>query len=96
MRAAGKPAGGIRLMRSLHGRLLLAASIVLTAFISITGFSLDRAFRQSAETALRDRLQGHIYALLAASEVSPDGRVRIARSLADPRFSTPGSGLYAR
>ncbi|KAA3626019.1 MAG: histidine kinase [Proteobacteria bacterium] len=96
MRAAGKPAGGIRLMRSLHGRLLLAASIVLTAFISITGFSLDRAFRQSAETALRDRLQGHIYALLAASEVSPDGRVRIARSLADPRFSTPGSGLYAQ
>lgn len=87
---------GCALMRSLHGRLLLAASIVLTAFISITGFSLDRAFRQSAETALRDRLQGHIYALLAASEVSRDGQLRIARALADPRFSTPGSGLYAQ
>lgn len=83
-------------MRSLQGRLLLAASLVLTAFISITGFSLDRAFRHSAETALRDRLQGHVYALLAASEVSPDGRFRIARPLADPRFSTPGSGLYAQ
>lgn len=83
-------------MRSLHGRLLLAATVVLTAFISISGFSLDRAFRQSAETALHDRLQGHIYALLAASEVSADGGIRIARPLADPRFSTPGSGLYAQ
>jgi len=83
-------------MRSLHGRLLLAATLVLTAFVSISGFSLDRAFRQSAETAMRDRLQGHIYALLAASEVSPDGQLRVARPLADPRFSTPGSGLYAQ
>ncbi len=83
-------------MRSLHGRLLLAASLVLAAFISITGFSLDRAFRQSAEAALRERLQGDIYALLAASEVSDQGRLRIARPLGDPRFSTPGSGLYAQ
>lgn len=83
-------------MRSLNGRLLLAASLVLAAFVSVTGFSLDRAFRESAETALRDRLQGHIYALLAASEVSPDGRFSMARPLADPRFSAPGSGLYAQ
>ncbi len=83
-------------MRSLNGRLLLAASLVLAAFVSATGFSLDRAFRQSAETALRDRLQGHIYSLLAASELSPTGVFSMPRPLADPRFSTPGSGLYAR
>jgi len=83
-------------MRSLNGRLLLAASLVLAAFVSATGFSLDRAFRQSAETALRDRLQGHIYSLLAASELSPTGEFSLPRSLADPRFPTPGSGLYAQ
>lgn len=75
---------------------MLAASLVLAAFVSATGFSLDRAFRESAETALRDRLQGHIYALLAASDLSETGEFTLARPLADPRFSTPGSGLYAR
>jgi hypothetical protein len=43
---------------SLNTRLLLASSLVLAAFLGITGLVLDRAFRASADTALRDRLQG--------------------------------------
>ncbi|NIP71980.1 MAG: histidine kinase, partial [Gammaproteobacteria bacterium] len=44
----------------------------------------------------RDRLQGHIYALLAAAELDARGALRVAENLPEARFATPGSGLYAR
>jgi two-component system sensor histidine kinase PhoQ len=80
---------------SLNTRLLLASSVVLAAFLGITGLVLDRAFRASADTALRDRLQGHVYALLAASDLDARGALRLPAELPDPRFSLIGSGLYA-
>lgn len=80
---------------SLNTRLLLASSVVLAAFLGITGLVLDRAFRASADTALRDRLQGYVYALLAASDLDAHGKLRLPAELPDPRFSLIGSGLYA-
>lgn len=82
-------------MFSIHTRLVLAASLVLIAFLGLTGFILDRAFRDSAIAGLRDRLQTHTYALLAAADVAADGQLRLPTSLPEARFSTPGSGLYA-
>jgi len=81
---------------SLQTRLLLMALLVLLGFIGLTGLALDRAFRESAETALQDRLRGHMFALLAATEVADDGSLSFSRELPDGRFSQPGSGLYAR
>lgn len=80
---------------SLNTRLLLASSVVLAAFLGITGLVLDRAFRASADTALRDRLQGYVYALLAASDLDARGKLHLPAELPDPRFSLIGSGLYA-
>ena len=80
---------------SLQARLLLIASIILAAFVALTGLALDRAFRDSAEAALNDRLEGTMYALLAATEVSENGELSFSRALPDPRFDQPGSGLYA-
>lgn len=82
-------------MKSLNTRLLMAASLVLAAFLGITGIILDRAFRTSAESALQDRLQGNIYALLSAAELDASGQLRLPDGLPEARFSTPGSGLYA-
>ena len=62
-------------MRSLHSRLLLVASLVLAGFLGATGLALDKAFRISAEAAMQERLQSHIYALLAASDEDSDGRM---------------------
>ncbi len=81
---------------SLQARLLLAAMLVLFVFTGLTGLALDKAFRQSAETALQDRLQGVLYALLAAVDVDDNGTPRFSRNLPDARFARPGSGLYAR
>ena len=82
-------------MHSLHSRLLLAASLVLAGFIGATGLALDNAFRVSTQAAMQDRLQSHIYALLAAADEDKDGRMLPPRDLPEPRFSEPDSGLYA-
>ncbi len=81
---------------SLQTRLAVAGSLVLVAFLGLTGFALDRAFRDSIETATVEKLKGHIYALLGAADVDKRGRLRLPESLPDPRFSEPDSGLYAQ
>jgi len=55
-------------MRSIHSRLLLAASVVLAAFLGLGAVALDRAFRDSAENALQTQLMSQIYALLGAAD----------------------------
>ena len=82
-------------MRSLHGRLLLAASLVLAGFIGATGLALDKAFRVSARASMHDRLQSYIYALLAAADEDNSGRMIPPQEIPEPRFSKPDSGLYA-
>ncbi|MDX1607187.1 MAG: hypothetical protein R3202_13430, partial [Candidatus Competibacterales bacterium] len=82
-------------MLSFTTRLLIAASAVLIAFLGLTGLALDRAFRDSAESAVRDRLQAQIYMLLGAASVESDGGLVMPRTLPEARLMLPDSGLYA-
>ncbi len=82
-------------MLSLNARQLLAASLALTAFLGLTGASLDQAFRASSEAALRERLQAELYTLLAATDIDRKGKIQLPEDLPEARFSQPGSGLYA-
>ena len=82
-------------MGSLNRRLLIAASIVLAAFLGLTGLTLDRAFRDSAVEAVQDRLQVQVYMLLGAVDVDAFNRLTLPQALPEARFSTPDSGLYA-
>jgi len=82
-------------MRSLQGRLLLAATLVLAGFIGATGLALDKAFQVSARASMQERLQSYIYALLAAADEDDRGRMIPPPELPEPRFSKPDSGLYA-
>ncbi|MGE5240526.1 MAG: histidine kinase, partial [Bacteroidota bacterium] len=82
-------------MRSLRARLLLVSALVLAGFFALTGIALDQAFRRSAESALRDRLQSNLYALLAAADLDADNRLKLPVELPEPRFNTIGSGLIA-
>jgi two-component system sensor histidine kinase PhoQ len=81
---------------SIHQRLLLAATLVLGAFLGLTGLALDKAFRSASEEALQARLLSSVYALLAAAEEDEAGRLRMPRVLTDPRFNRTESGLYAQ
>jgi len=78
---------------SLQGRIVFVATLSLLAFLLVTGFSLDRAFKQSAIEAVRDRLEGQLFGLLASAEEDADGRLMFPDDLGEPRFSQPGSGL---
>lgn len=83
-------------MLSLNSRLTVAASLVLIAFLGLTGLALERAFRDAGLAALEDRLQGQIYTLLAAADVGDGAKLIMPRALPEARFSSPDSGLYAR
>ncbi len=80
---------------SLHRRLLLAALAVAVLFLGLTGLALDQAFRSSLAQAERERLQNHVYTLLAAGRVEDDV-LGIASDLPDSRFHQPAGGLYGR
>ena len=69
---------------------------MLAAFLGLAFFALDRAFYEAAESALRERLQGYIFAYLAAADISRGGSLIPPEVGPDPRFDRPGpSGLYA-
>ena len=80
---------------SLEARQLLAASLGLIAFLGLTGYALDRAFTETATNSLRERLQSYANAYYAGSEISRGLEFQAPYAPPDPRFSQPGSGLYA-
>lgn len=83
-------------MLSLTARLLVALSVVLGAFLSLTGYALDSAFQESARAAVRDRLQGHALTLVAATEIGTDGAITVSAPILVARLNQKESGLYAR
>ncbi|MGZ5044084.1 MAG: ATP-binding protein [Methylobacter sp.] len=81
-------------VKSLSVRLLLSAGLVLAAFFALASVVLEQGFRESAEQALKEKLQVHVYSLLSAAELKNSGDLNMPPSLPEPRFATPGSGLY--
>lgn len=83
-------------MTSLRARLLAAASAVLAAFFFLTAVVLDSAFRDSTLQAQRDKLEGLVYALLAAARTDAQGNLTVATDdISDRRLTQPASGLQA-
>lgn len=82
---------------SLHARQLLAACLGLVAFLGLTGIALDHAFRQTAESNLRQRLQSYAYSYVGDIEFDRRNQLIPPESRSpDPRFDLVGSGLYAQ
>ena len=79
---------------SLSFRLLVTEGIVLSIFFTLVTLILEQGFRDSAEQALRDRLQVQVYGLLSAAKLNEHGDLIMPHSLPEPRFENPGSGLY--
>jgi two-component system, OmpR family, sensor histidine kinase PhoQ len=81
---------------SLTSRLLLAGSIVLTAFLGLTGLILDRAFSAYAEKSLQERIQALTVGLIAAAVVDDNGILHMPKTLPETRYDAVDSGLYAQ
>jgi len=82
-------------INSLSFRLLVSAGLVLMAFFALVAFVLEQGFKESAEQALREKLQVHIYSLISVAELTDKLELSMPNSLREPRFANPGSGLYA-
>ncbi|PJK00040.1 two-component sensor histidine kinase [Lysobacteraceae bacterium NML75-0749] len=82
--------------RSLASRQLLASAVGLIAFLAVVGLALDRAFIDTAERNLRDRLVNYALAYTAGTEFDIDGYLIPPYRAPDPRLDRPGSGLYAQ
>jgi two-component system sensor histidine kinase PhoQ len=81
--------------RSLQSRQLLAASLGLIAFLALAGYALDRAFVETAESSLRQRLESYALAYADNVDFLRDGTLYVPDVPPEPRFERPGSGLYA-
>ncbi|MGH7745882.1 MAG: two-component sensor histidine kinase, partial [Candidatus Dormibacteria bacterium] len=81
---------------SLQARSLAASAIALAAFLGLAFFALDQGFYDAAKSSLRDRLQGYMYAYLAAADTTRGGSLSPPEVGPDPRFDRPAAtGLYA-
>lgn len=81
--------------RSIRTRLLVAAALVLLAFIAGAGLAVQRAHADSVRAVHFARLQTTIYLLLARAELDEAGALVMPPGFAEPRLTLPQSGLYA-
>ena len=79
---------------TLNSRIILSAAFVLVIFICLTALTLERAFFDSTESALRDTMSSQLYALMAATEVEEQQIIMPSNEL-DALLGLPGSGIYA-
>ncbi|NOQ69977.1 MAG: GHKL domain-containing protein [Gammaproteobacteria bacterium] len=79
---------------SLNRRIILSATLVLIIFITLTAVTLERAFIDSSESALRDTLTSQLYALMAVAEVENNNIIMPSNQL-DALLGLPASGIYA-
>ena len=83
-------------MKSITSRLVAGTSLVLAVFVVLVAVSVSWSVHQRAQTARFDRLQGLIYGILGATDIT-DSSLLVVNSQAwpDPRLNQPTSGLYA-
>ena len=79
---------------------MIGTSLVLSVFVILTALSVSYSVRSRAETARFDRMQGLIYGILGATEISAnpdDGPSLLINELElpDARLNQATTGLYA-
>jgi len=79
---------------SLTFRLLAASTVWVLVSVVAAGLLLVMLFRDHIERRFDRTLNDHLEELVAASEISGDGRLELTWTPADPRFNRPRSGWY--
>ena len=79
---------------SLTRRMIGVAAIWIGVLLLIGGYALDRVLTRSIVDNFDQQLEYVLNAMIAASEIGPDGEVRFTRPPADQRFLEPYSGAY--
>ncbi|MDQ2705132.1 MAG: sensor histidine kinase [Pseudomonadota bacterium] len=74
--------------------MIVVAAFWIAALLLMGGFALDRILTASIVQNFDDQLEYVLNAMIASSEIGPDGEVRFNRQPADQRFIEPYSGVY--
>ena len=83
-------------MRSIAARLLLGNAFVLATFVVLTALAVWWSVHSRAETARLERLQGLVYGILGATELTPEATLVVADgALPERTLAQPVAGLYA-
>ena len=92
--AAGASKTSRRATGSLTRRMIGVAALWIGVLLLFGGFALDRVLTGSIVRNFDSQLEYVLNAMIAASEIGPDGEVRFNRPPADQRFIEPYSGVY--
>jgi signal transduction histidine kinase len=79
---------------SLRIRLAIIAAISIVVVLTISAFGLSMLFERHVVRRMNSELDTYVRQLAAGILLTEGGTLRLARPLADPRFSEPDSGLY--
>jgi len=81
-------------IRSLRVRLIAAGALALVVALGLAALGLVTLFERHVERRLITELGRHMDQIVAALDVTPEAEIVVTRTLADPRFQMPLSGLY--
>lgn len=79
---------------SLSRRMMLIAAGWISILLLLGGLALDRTLTSQITRAFDDQLGYVLNAMIASTEIDPEGEVFFNRPLGDQRFLEPNSGLY--
>ncbi|HEY0325131.1 MAG TPA: ATP-binding protein [Allosphingosinicella sp.] len=83
------PVGG-----SLTRRMIGIAALWIAVLLGVGGFTLDRVLTSAITRNFDASLDYVLTALIASSEIGPDGEILLSRAPADQAFLEPYSGVY--
>jgi signal transduction histidine kinase len=84
----------VRSTGSISRRMIGIAALWISVLLIGGGVALDRVLSAAITRNFDDGMNYVLTAMIAASEIGPDGEVLFNRELADQRFLEPNSGLY--
>ncbi|MFM2257661.1 MAG: hypothetical protein RIQ28_1508 [Pseudomonadota bacterium] len=79
---------------SLSRRMIIIATAWISLLLLAGGIALDRVLTNAVSDNFDDQMEYVLTAMIASSEIGPDGEIRLNRPLGDQRFLEPNSGLY--
>jgi signal transduction histidine kinase len=84
----------LRSTGSLTRRMIGVAAIWIVVLLGVGGVALDRVLTAAITRNFDEQIGYVLTALIASSEIGPDGEAYLNRPPADQRFLEPYSGLY--
>ena len=79
---------------SLTRRMIVIAGVWIAMLLGLGAFTLDRLLTSAITANFDSQLDYVLTALVASSEIGPEGEILLNRPPADQRFLEPYSGLY--